>query len=157
MGSEAAFNAAKGAFSMYGALLKDVAQDIGMEKALALHARRGEDFGAMTAGMIRDALGDDEFNMQAVASVLSGAAKEMGLVAEIEATPNSATMKISQCPIYEGCKVAGWSHEEIGTMCKRLAAAEASEIKKTYPQLSACVTFRSASDESCVEEFVWEH
>jgi len=157
MGSEVAFNASKGAYSMYGALLKDVAQDIGMEEALALHTRRGVDFGAMTAGMIKDELGDKDFNMQAVASVLSGIVEEVGLIAEVEATPTSAKMETFKCPIYEGLKMAGWSHEEVGTLCNRMVAAEATELKKTYPQLSLSSTFRSAPDKSCVEEFLWEH
>ena len=56
MGSEVAFNAAKSVYSMYGALLKDVAQEFGMEHAVGLHARRGVDFGAMVAQMVKDAV-----------------------------------------------------------------------------------------------------
>jgi hypothetical protein len=157
MGSEVAFNAAKGAYRMYGALLKDIAQDLGMEEAFDLHARRGESFGAMIAEMIEYKLGGEEFNMQAVAPVLAGVAKEGGLFAEVEATPTSAKMETFKCPIYEGFRLAGWRHEEIGAMCSRHAAAEAAEIRKTYPQHSARIKFRLAPAKSCVEEFLWEH
>jgi hypothetical protein len=152
MGSELAFNAAKSVYSMYGALLKDVAQESGMEHAVGLHARRGVDFGAMLAQMVKDTVGDDEFNMQAVVSVLSGVYEKVGLVADIEATDTSAKTEVFKCPMYEGFMLAGWSHEEIGTMCNNMAAAEADEIKKTFPHLAVCATFRPAPDEACVEE-----
>ncbi len=157
MGSEVAFNAAKGAYGMYGALLKDIAQEVGMERALAIHARRGESYGAKTAGMIKDELGDEEFNMQALASVLSSMTEEGGMIAKVEATQTSATLEVFKCPIYEGLKMAGWSHEDIEKTCDCTAAAEASELQKSYPQLSASLKFRSAPDLSCVEEFLWEH
>jgi hypothetical protein len=157
MGSEVAFNAAKGAYGTYGALLKDIAQEVGMERALALHARRGEGYGAMVAGMIKDELGDEEFNMQALASVLSGITEEGGLIAKVEGTQTSATCEVFECPLYEGLKMAGWSHEDIEKTCNCFGAAERNELQKSYPQLSASLKFRSAPDQSCVEEFLWEH
>jgi hypothetical protein len=48
--AEDAFNAAKVMCTMYGGFFKDVAGEVGSEKALALHAKQGEQFGAILAG-----------------------------------------------------------------------------------------------------------
>lgn len=48
--AEDAFNAAKVMCTMCGGFFKDVAGEVGSEKALALHAKQGEQFGAILAG-----------------------------------------------------------------------------------------------------------
>ena len=156
MGNDAAYNAAKGAYSMYGAVLKDVAQEMGTDKAVDLHARQGPCFGAMMAEMIEDEVGDGAFSMQAVASALNNMAEGAGLIYEVESTETSATLDTYKCPIYDGLAMSGWNHDDIGRMCSCIADAEAAELKKTYPQITACLKFRSDPEASCVEEFLLE-
>ncbi|MFB0523747.1 MAG: hypothetical protein ACETV1_08350 [Candidatus Bathyarchaeia archaeon] len=54
MASIEAFNAAKNVVSMYGAFFKIVAQEIGMERALALRRKVGESFGPILAEMFKE-------------------------------------------------------------------------------------------------------
>ena len=56
MASEDAFNAAKMAFCSWGGFFKDVAQEIGAEKAIALYAKSGEAFEAWFAQTTRERL-----------------------------------------------------------------------------------------------------
>jgi hypothetical protein len=156
MATEDVFNAATGAFSMYGGLLKDVAEEIGMEGALRLHAKQGENFGVMLAGMLQDRLGNDELNIRTVRAVFSNVGEGMGMAGEVEETPTKVSFLHLKCPVYEGLKMAGWDHEDIGTACNCMADAELAELTKAYSQLTGCVKFRSRPDEPCVEEFSLE-
>jgi hypothetical protein len=156
MAREDAFDAAKAAFGMYGGFLKDVAQEIGMEKALALYAKQGQPFGAMMAGMTKEQLGDKEFDVKTFASVLSGGYQMIGLAYEIEENPASLKITVSQCPIYEGLKSAGLEDKTIELLCSGMSAAEFAEEKKVFPQLSMCLKFRSAPEQPCVEEYALE-
>ena len=156
MAREDAFDAAKAAFGMYGGFLKDVAQEIGMEKALAFHAKQGEALGAMTAGMTKEQLGDKQFDMKTFASVLSGGYQMLGIAYEIEENPASLKITAFQCPIYEGLGSAGLDDKTIELLCSGMSAAEFAEEKKVFPQLSMCLKFRSAPEQPCVEEYALE-
>lgn len=153
MAREDAFNATKAAWGMYGGFLKDVAQEIGMEKALALCAKQGGALGTMMAGMTKQQLGDKEFDMKTFASVLSGGYQMLGIAYEIEENPASLKITASQCPIFEGLKSAGLDDKTIELLCTHWSAAEFAEEKKVFPQLSSCLKFRAAPDQPCVEEY----
>ncbi len=153
MASEDAFNAVVGSFSMYGALLKDVAAEIGMERALELHAKQGENFGAMLNGMLKERQGDTDLKVETLTAVFSEVGEGFGLSPEIEETQTKVSFTHHQCPIYEGLKMAGWAHEEIKAACEGMAGGEIAALKEAYPQLSGGVTFRATPDEPCVEEF----
>jgi hypothetical protein len=156
MSREAIFAATKGTFALFGGFLKDVAREIGMEKALDLYANQGETFGAMFKAMIGEELGEKELDTPTMAAVLSKAAEGFGMTVEIEESPTSVRMESFQCPIYDGFKEAGLDQETIETACSRLVVVEQAELKKAYPQLSMCVKVRSAPDEPCIEEYIIE-
>lgn len=153
MTREDVYNGVAGSFSMYGGLLKDVAQEIGMENALALHAKQGTHFGAMIAAGIQERLGGEELNIEAVTEVMSAMADGFGLTPEVEVTPTSVTFAHTNCPIYDGLKTAGWEHDEIEAACNCMAGAEAEEMARVFPQLSADLIFCANADEPCVEKF----
>lgn len=156
MAREDAFNAAKAAFGMYGRFLRDVAQEIGMEKALALYAKQGQPSGAMVAEMTKQELGDKEFDMKALAAVLSRGFEMLGFAYEIEECAASMKIRAFQCPVYEGFKSAGLDDRTIESLCRHKAAAGLAEEKKIFPQLSVCLKFPSAPEQPCVEEYALE-
>jgi hypothetical protein len=144
MASEVAFNAAKSVFTMYGAFFKTVAQEIGMERALALHAEYGEAWGAVLA---------DTLKKQGIEKGLKEMSESMGFSSEIEVSPSKIVSKVYQCPCYEGFKAAGLDHETIKAMCHRMGEAENASLKKLVPNASATlIKFRSAPDDFCQEE-----
>ena len=154
---EATFNAAKAAYSAYGGLLKDVAQEMGMEKAVALHARRVQAFYVALAGMIRDRLGGNEFDLNTFSSALKDVNNTFfGCIFEIEENPGSLTCNYLQCPIYDGFRSAGLDHQAIELICTGGESSGLAEFKKALPQVSGSLRFRAAPDQSCVQEFVLE-
>ncbi len=153
MAREDVYNGVASSFSMYGGLLKDVAQEIGMENALALHTKQGVHFGAQVAGAIQARLGGGELNIEAVTEVMSGLIEGFGMNPEVEMTPTSVTFTHANCPIYDGLKMAGWEHDDIEAACNCMAGAEMEEITKAFPQLSGGLVFRATAEEPCVEKF----
>jgi hypothetical protein len=153
MQKEDAFNATKVMSTMYGGLFKDVAGELGNEKALALHAKHGEQSGAMLAGMLRAQVTEKGLNIETLSSVLSQAPAVFGMTPEVEETAGAVRLRTLQCPIYDGCKDAGLDHETIGACCRAMAAAEYAALTKAFPQISARLEFRPAADQPCVEHY----
>jgi hypothetical protein len=156
MAREDAFNAAKATSAILGGFFKNVANEIGLQKAVSLCAKPGEAFGAMMAGTVRERLGDKEFDMKTFASVVSGFFETCGYTYELEDTPTSIRARCFQCPFYEGYKSAGLDDQTIEAVCSRFVAAEDAGWKKVFPQLSGRLKFRSAPDQPCIEEFELE-
>jgi len=153
MTNEVAFNAAKAALSLYGGFFKDVVQEIGLEKAVSLHAKQGEAFVALLVQMTRARLGDKTLDLNTLASVYSEAMAVFGMTPQIEEAPNSVTLGWRQCPIYEGLRMAGLEHDTIEAMCKGWADVEQAQLNKAFPQLTVAAKFRPAPDQPCVQEF----
>jgi len=153
MQKEDAFNATKVMSAMWGGFFKDVSNEIGNAKAVALYARQGETFGDMLAGMLRAQAADKGLSIDILASVLSAAPAVFGMTPEVEETATSLKLHTHRCPIYDGCKEAGWDHDAIGSVCRALAACEYAALTKAFPQVSARLEFRSAPDKACVEEY----
>jgi hypothetical protein len=139
--------------SMYGGFFKDVAKEIGSEKALALHAKQGEPFGAMLAGMLQAQAADKGLTITTLSSVVSAAPAIFGMTPEVEETATLVKLHTHQCPMYDGWKEAGLDHETIGSMCRAVAATEYAALTKAVPQVSARLEFRSAPDKACVEHY----
>jgi len=153
MPMEDAFNAAKVMSVMYGGFFKDVAKQIGSEKALALHAKQGELLGAKLEGMVRAEVADKGLDIKTLSSVLSMAPAVFGMTPEVEETATTVTLQSHACPIYDGCREAGLDHETIGSMCGAMAATEYAALTKVFPQVSARLEFKSAADRPCIEEY----
>jgi hypothetical protein len=153
MQKEDAFNATKVMCTVYAGFFKDVAKEIGTERAVVLYAKQGEPFGAMLAGMVRAQVADTGLNIKTLSSVLSTAPAVFGMTPEIEETATAVTLHNHQCPFYDGFREAGLDHETIGSMCRAMAATEYAALTKGLPQVSARVEFRAAPDKACIEEF----
>jgi hypothetical protein len=156
MPREDAFNAAKATSTILGGFFKNVVNEIGLEKALSLHAKQGEVLGATIAATVKERLADKEFDMKTFASVVSEFYQMCGYTYELEDSRTSIKARPFQCPFYEGLKNAGLDHQTIEAACSRWVAAELAELKKVFPQLSGRLKFRSASDQPCIEEFELE-
>ncbi len=151
---KAAFNAAKAAFSAYGGLLKDVAQELGMDKAVDLHARRCEAFYVSLAGMITSRMGDKGFDLSIVSAVFKDVNHSFfGSVCEIEESPGTLRCSYTECPIYDGLSSAGLDHQAIELICTGGESKGLEKFRGAFPQVSCSLKFRAASDQSCVQEF----
>ena len=154
MSKKSTFNASSVSFGFYGGFFKDVSQELGLDKAVALHANQGKQTGAALAGMLKNELGSKKLNLAAFESVYAKFIEQIGITPDFKKKRSSLTLTVGHCPIYEGCRSAGLDHKTIELMCSQMTALENAELKKAYPMLSGCLKFRSTPDEPCVEEFV---
>ncbi len=150
---QAAYRAARAALGMYAGFFKDVVQEIGIEKALALHARQGVAMGAMMAAALREQSRDGAPDAKACASVSAAGNEEIGVVCETEESADAVKLKLFECPAYDAFRAAGLDHATVEAMCTGVGDAMHAELQKTYPQVAASFRFRTAAAEPCVEEF----
>ena len=119
MGMEDVFNGAKSAMTFYGAYLKTVADEIGMEQALSLHTKMFETMGTMQGEMAKEQSGTEEIDTKAAFSLDKSAPESLGISVEvIEESPQSTTFKVGKCPIYESAQMMGMDAETIETLCR---------------------------------------
>jgi len=151
--STKSFKAASTSFWMYGGVLKDLIEEIGMEKTVAIHAKRGKEFGAQLASGIKNELGSKKINLAAWQSYYAKALDAIGIKPAFDKKRSVLKTSVHQCPVYEGLMNAGLDHDTIGKMCTQMSVLEYEELKKNFPAMSVCLKFRSTPEEPCVENF----
>ncbi len=154
MSKKGAFGAASASFGIYGGFFKDVSQEVGFERAVALHSNQGKHFGARLAGMLKEELGNRKLNLAAFERVYARALGQVGITPDFEKKRSTLRSTVNACPIYDGLKSAGLDDKTIESLCTQMSALEYGELKNAFPMLSACLKFRTTPDEPCVEEFV---
>ena len=154
MSKKSSYIASKGALSLYGGFFKAVAQDIGLEKALALHENLWKSLGAASVTALKEKLGRRKVNLAAWQSIEEKFCEDLGFTAEFKKQGSTLTVKTLECPIYAGFKEAGLDHGTIESMCNKMADAVYGEAKREFPQLSGSLKFRDTPDKACVEQFV---
>ena len=154
MSREDAYNGAVGSMSMYGGLFQSIVKELGMEKALGMHAKQGETFGDEFGKVLKTQLGGKKLDVKALNKAMMPMMSSFGFDMEVKENPKSLVLKISKCPMYDGFKMAGLNHETIEKMCSAMSKAEYASIKSHYPELEGRVKFRESPNGSCQEEFV---
>jgi hypothetical protein len=155
MTKEDAFNAYQFAEVAYDAFFGTVVQEIGMEKALALHSAAIEPMGATQGAMIKQQAGVDQVDAASAHTLLESILETIGMSSEVvESTPERVVLKPGRCPIYEAGLAVGLDGATIEAMCRdgpiKFMAAAAKQLN---PNLEYRLqTFRSGSQDSCVEE-----
>ena len=153
MSKKSTFNAAKSGSLTFGLFYKDAAQEIGPDKALAIHAGHGKLVGAACAAMLKNELGRRKLNLAAWQRVFTEITGEIGITPEFAKRHSTLTAKVYDCPFYAGCIEAGLDHKTVESLCSRRVALEYEEVKKEYSQFSGCLKFRATAKEPCIEEY----
>ena len=153
MAKEDVFNATMSSMSMYGGLFKSITDDVGLDKALEYHAKRGESFGMMIGETLKRQLGDKAPTTEALKSVLQPEEEGWGFDAEFDVSPMEVSIKVSRCPCYEGFEMAGLDHEMIGKMCSAWYSALYAQLKKYYPKIEGRLKYRESSEGYCFDKF----
>jgi len=154
MSSENIYKVARNIFGRYGAFFKIVVREIGMDKALALHAEAHKELGVNTADAIRESMKGVEFDLETLGPLLRDGNISHGLVSEMVETPSSILLKNSRCPVYDGYRMVGLDDETSEALCQYGAIAKiGTTVNLLNPRLSYELThYRLKPDESCVEE-----
>lgn len=154
MSSEDVYKVARNIFGRYGAFFKAVAQEIGMDKALELHAEAHKELGITTADSIKETMGEAEYDLKTLGPLLRDGNVSHGLITEMVETPNSILLKNSRCPVYDGYRMVGIDNRTAEALCQKGAIAKiGTTINLLNPKLSYELShYRLKPDESCVEE-----
>lgn len=108
MADEQTFIATRKVFALYAAFFKAVAQEIGVEKALALHASAHAEQGIASAKPILDKIADAPLDIQKLGSILPQSNLSLGIHSDLaQVTASWALFKNSQCPMYDGYRMGG--------------------------------------------------
>jgi len=157
MAIEDTLSGARNAFVFYGAYLGTVAEEIGMERALALHTKMVETMGPMQGAMMKEQAGIKDFDIKAAYSLVKAVPESLGIATEIlEETPTAVRFKCLQCSLYEGLQMSGLDEKTRETMC-RDGSIRLMDIalKQLNPSLSyRLMKYRSGAEDFCEEGVV---
>jgi hypothetical protein len=158
MALEDTFNGATNAFSLAFAYINTVAQEIGMEQALALDAKTWEAMGAAQGKTMKEEAGIEGIDAQTAIALTGKLIEEgLGITSEVaEASPQRAMTKVGKCPLYEAGQMLGMDPEAIEALCRAGAIRYMDAVvKQLNPSLSYQLSkFRTAADDFCEEVIV---
>ncbi len=158
MAIEDTFNGARNAFTINFKYLNEVAHEIGLERAIALHTKVCEAMGATQGKMMKKQADMDEIDAKAAHSLARSVIEEgFGISTElIEESPEKVVLKLGKCPVYEAGIMVGLNAEAIETLCRSSSCGFMDTmVKQLNPNLNYEVTkFRSEADSFCEEAIV---
>ena len=157
MTKEDAFNACVFIYAAHDAFFGAVAQEVGMERALALHSAAVEPGGAAQGKILKEQAGVDQVDAETAQVLLENILKTIGMSSEVlESSSQKVVIKAGRCPLYEAGLAIGLDGATIEALCRAGAIRFMdAATKQLNPNLSYQLqTFRSGPDDSCVEEIV---
>lgn len=157
MATEDVFRGAKTALTFFNAYQTTVAQEIGMERAIALQTKMCQSMGARQGKMMKEQSGIKVFDAKAAWSLVKSLKDNLGESYEIlQESPQRVVIRNGTCPIYEAARTLGIDAQTIETSCRAgpMTLMDAL-VKQLNPNLNLLVTkFRSTPDGFCDEEIV---
>lgn len=160
MAIEDTFNGARNAFTINFKYLNEVAHEIGLERAIALHAKVCEAMGATQGKMMKKQANMDEIDVKSAHPLARSVIKEgFGISSEvIEENPKEVVFKLGKCPVYEACRMVGLNAESIEALCRSSSCGfMETMVKQLNPNLNYQVRkFRSDADSFCEEAIVMD-
>jgi len=157
MAIEDTFTGAKNGYIYCFAYLTTVAQEIGMERAIALENKMCEARGAIDGKIIKEQVEIKDFDAKAAASIAENYVESIGMRLEvIEENPQKVSFKVVRCPLYEAAQAVGLEDEIIEAMCRAGPVRNMdSMLKQLNPILNYELRkFRSSEDNFCEEVIV---
>jgi len=155
MTNEQVFQAATKIYSLYGAFFKTVAQEVGMEKALALHTQAHKEQGIASGKILKEKMGPGQFDIQKLGSVLKESNFSIGIDSELaHSSSSSALFRNSRCPMYDGYRIGGLDDQTAEALCQKGATAKlGTMLKYLEPSITYRLKhYRLKPDEVCEEE-----
>ena len=149
---------AQNAFTFFYAYFNAVAEEIGMDRAIALDAHVNEMMGMAQGQAIKSQVGLEEIDL-ATASALANASIEEGMGIRSEVIEESAeriVSKCGRCPVYEGAQAVQMDNVTIEALCRATSLPYMDALVKQWnPNFSYRLReFRASAEGNCVEEIV---
>ena len=153
MGDER-YNTSVMVMGFYGGLLQEVVKEYGWEKALEMHGNLGFQMGASMGQDIKKAAGGKKPGVKLVEAATTQMETAFGATFKVSETANSVKYEFTKCPMYDGLKATGFSHDQIHKMCLAISSREYEGIKSVLPNVIGSAKLRTKPDGICIEEFV---
>jgi hypothetical protein len=152
------FTGAKSGLAFLFAYQNTVAQDIGMEQALALNNKMTKAMGTAQGKELKKQIDVKEIPPKLAASLAGEFLKQaLGIRSRtMEGSAEKAAIEVGRCPIYEAAEALGMEHEAIEALCRTGAIPYMDAIVKQFnPDLGYDLSqFRPSADASCIETIV---
>jgi hypothetical protein len=139
---------------LYGGLLQEVVKEYGWEKALEMHSNLGFPMGASIVEEAQKAAGGKKLDVKLLEAANSQMETTFGATFKVSTKANSVKYELSRCPLYDGLKASGFSHDQVHEMCTAIASKEYEGIKSVLPNIVWGAKPKTKSDGICVEEWV---
>ena len=143
------------AMGLYAGLMQDIVRAYGWDRAAEMHAGQGWSMGVSTGEEIKKAAGGGKPDLARVVAANTSVMTGLGCAFT---TPRQqgpvATWDISRCPIYDGLKAGGFSHEQIKLLCEAFDGKFYPGVSSVVPPAVGSVQFRKTPEDSCKER--WE-
>jgi len=155
MAKEEVFEATKKVYGLYGAFFKVVAQELGTEKALELHAKAHDEQGMAAGRMLKEKIGEESPDLQKLGSILKDSNLSIGIDCNLDQTTESLlSFKNFRCPMYDGYRTGGLDDDTAEALCQKGATAKlGTMLRHLNPKLEYKLTsYRSKPDEACIED-----
>lgn len=152
MVSEDVFNASKTALAWYAAFFRDVATELGEEKAFNLAMKYWDRRGTAFAEGFRKQR-EDGADLNTIAKANVDYYVKLGLNRKAEVSPTTIVYRTDKCPLYDAFKETGLSHANIEAYCAGICRIFDTKLKELYDSNSGyALKFRPSENEVCVEE-----
>jgi hypothetical protein len=157
MAKKDVFNGVKVMGTVFNVFAQTVAEEIGMERTLALATKTMEKMGTMQGKMMKTQAGIKKSDAKTSASLLTPVIENLGVIVKIvEESPQRVVHKAIRCPMYAAAHELGMDNKTIESMCRAgsITMMDAT-VKQLNPKLSFhMLKFRSSPDDFCEEEIV---
>ena len=159
MSIEDTFTGAKIAYTQLYAYVNAVADEIGMDRALAILTRTNEKMGTEAGKQIKEQSGQETYDVKKTALKIMEVARGIGSIDEIveESSEKVVTMTASgKCTNYEAARAAGLDDQTIEAICGAGSLHFLNAlVKQLNPDLGYQLgKFRSGPEDCCLENIV---
>jgi len=151
----AIFEASKKVYGLYGAFFKVVAQEIGIEKALELHANAHREQGLAAGKTLKNRFGEDSFDLEKLGSILKESNISFGIECVLDQSSDCFLFyKNFRCPLYDGYRAGGLDNQTAEALCQKGASAKLGNmLSYMNPNLVYNLKhYRSEPHEPCIEK-----
>jgi hypothetical protein len=155
MAKEGIFEATKKVYGLYGAFFKVVADGLGAEKALEMHAKAHDNQGLIAGKMLKDKFGDEIPDLQKLGAVLKESNRSIGIDCNLDQSTDSLlSFKNYRCPVYDGYRAGGLDDDTAEALCQKGATAKlGTMLRYLNPKLEYKLTrYRSEPNDPCIED-----
>lgn len=151
---EGAYEAAVKVYALYGALFKEIVNELGETKALTLHKNAHEYIGLKTGIRIREQLGDIDYDLETLTKVLQKGNQSIGIECQMVKSADSLLLRNLRCPMYDGYRLGGLDDRLAEMLCQVGAPAKLwTTLKMLNPDVVYKINhYRDVPDERCEEE-----